>query len=161
MQDVSTLLNGYVLSAKSCAFFIDMIPRKGFVEVSYKEKIEAELVYDDSKDGGPVGMTSGRYAVESFSWTMLKARWLELLPYLAAKGLGSYGNAIFGFQAVYSEPIHVGPPGVDTIFGCRIVGREETYSEDIKALVVKCEMLALGMSGNGFTLSDPKRAIGL
>ncbi len=88
-QDLSTLLNGAVLSAKSCAFYVDMIPRKGFTEVTYKEKLEAELVYDDSKDGGPVGITSGRYSIESFSWTMLKSRWLELMPYIAAMGLGS------------------------------------------------------------------------
>lgn len=161
MQDVSTLLNGAIISAKSCRFYIDMIPRKGFVAVNYKEKLEDELVYDESPDGGPVGMTSGRYSVESFTFSMLYARWLEVMPYIAAKGLGSIGAARFGFQAVYSEQIHAGPPGVDTLFGCRIVGIEDDYSEDIKAKIVKCDLRSMGMSRNGFTLFDPKRELGL
>lgn len=160
-QALETILNGNVLSAKSCSFFVNMIPTKGFTEVSYKEKLESEYVYDDSKDGTPVGTTSGRYSIESFSWTILRAPWLRLMPQLAALGLGSIGAARFGFQAVYSEPIAASPPGVDTLFGCRIVGIEDAYQEDIKALVTKVELMSIGMSRNGFTLWDPKRSLGL
>jgi hypothetical protein len=156
---LATVLNGCVLSAKSCSFYIDLIPRKGILAVNYKEKIEAENVYDDDRTGTPVGSTSGRYSIEAFSITMLKANWLELMPYLTLKGLGSIGAARFSFVAEYSEPLDPLHTLVDAISPCRIVGVEDDYSEDIKALVTKLDLMALGMTRNGMMLWDLKRAL--
>ncbi len=92
---------------------------------------------------------------------MLKTRWSELMPYIAAKGLGSLGAARFGFCAEYSElqdPLHT---LVDTMSFCRIVKIGDDYSEDIKAAVTKLDLKSLGMTRNGFTLWDPKRGVGL
>ncbi len=159
MLEVATVLNGCILSAKSCSFFVDFIPRKGIVAVNYKEKLEAENVYDDDRTGTPVGSTSGRYSVESFSITMLKTKWAEFMPYLTLKGLGSMGAARFTFVAEYSEPLDPLHTIVDTLAYCRITGIEDDYSEDIKALVVKLDLMSLGMTRNGQMLWDLKRAL--
>src|SRR4051812_22485408 len=133
MLEVATVLNGNVLSAKSCQFFFDLVPRRGIVAVNYEEQLECEDVYDDSRDGAPVGTTYGRYSVSAFSITMLKTRWAELMPILALKGLGSLGVARFGFAAEYSEPLDPLHTLVDTMSFCRIVKIGDDYSEDIKA----------------------------
>ncbi len=158
--EIATVLNGSILSAKSCQFFLPApAPIRGILAVNYKEKLEAENVWDDDRTGMPVGSTSGRYSVESFSITMLKTRWVELMPILTLVGLGSIGSARFPFVAEYSElqdPLHT---VVDALFNCRITGIEDDYSEDIKALVVKLDLMALGMTRNGNALFDLKRAI--
>lgn len=168
MLDIATVLNGNILSAKSCSFFFDGIPRRGLVAVNYKEKLDVETVYDDSPDGAGIGSTSGRYAVESFSMTFLKAAWAAtgpipgIMQYLTLKGLGSYGSARFSFTAEYSEPLNPLATVVDTLAPCRIIGVEDDYSEDIKALVTKVDLHALLLVRQGTnTLFDPKRAIGL
>ncbi len=160
MIEVATVLNGCILSAKSCQFFLPApAPVRGIVAVNYKEKIDAENVYDDDRTGTPVGSTSGRYSVESFTITLLRTRWAELMPILTALGLGSIGAARFPFVAEYSEPLDPLHTIVDAIYPCRIVGIEDDYSEDIKALVTKLDLMALGMTRNGQTFWDIKRAI--
>lgn len=165
--NIATVLNGSILSAKSCQFFVDMIPRKGVVECTYKEKLDAEDVYDDDRTGTPVGSTSGRYSVDSFSLTLLRDSWNStgpipgLMQYLAAKGIGSFGAARFSFIAEYSEPLVPLSTVVDSLFYCRITGVEDAYSEDIKALVTKLDLKALALTRNGLTLFDPKRALPL
>ncbi len=162
MLEVATVLNGSILSAKSCQFFLPApVPVRGILACNYKEKLEAENVYDDDRTGMPVGSTSGRYSIESFTITMLRTRWVELMPVLTLLGLGSIGAARFPFVAEYSElldPLHT---VVDAISNCRIVGIEDDYSEDIKALVTKLDLMALGMTRNGQMLWDIKRALPL
>jgi len=158
--EVATLLNGRILSAKSCSFFVDFIPRRGIVAVNYKEKLEAEQVYDDSRTGTPVGSTSGRYSVESFSITMLRTAWADFMPYLTAKGLGSMGAADFDFVAEYHEPNDPLHTIVDALSHCRVVGIEDDYSEDIKALVTKLDLMANSLVRNGVhRLWDIKREL--
>lgn len=165
--DIATVLNGNILSAKSCKFFVDMIPRKGIVACNYKEKMDAENVYDDSRDGTPVGSTAGRYSVESFSLTLLRASWNSvgpipgLMQQLALKGLGSFGAARFAFTAEYSEPLVPLSTVVDNLFFCRVTGVEDDYSEDIKALVTKLDLMCLSMTRNGLTFFDLKRDLPL
>ncbi len=167
--DVATLLNGNILSAKSCQFFAPVpFPLKGVVACNYKEKLEAEHVYDDDRTGTPVGSTSGRYSVESFSITLLRSSWNcvgpipGLMQRLTLLGLGSFGAARFPFVAEYSEPLSPLQTCVDALAYCRIVGVEDDYSEDIKALVTKLDLMALGMTRNGTnTLWDVKRALPL
>ncbi len=160
MIELATVLNGCIISAKSCQFFLPApVPIRGIVAVNYKEKLEAENVYDDDRTGMPVGSTSGRYSIESFSITMLRTRWAELMPVLTLAGLGSIGAARFPFVAEYSEPLDPLHTVVDSIYSCRITGIEDDYSEDIKALVTKLDLMALGMTRNGMMLWDPKRAL--
>lgn len=162
MLELATVLNGSVLSQKSCQFFLPApIPIRGVVACNYKEKIDAENVYDDDRTGMPVGSTSGRYAVESFSLTLLATRWVELMPALTLLGLGSMGAARFPFIAEYSEPNDPLHTIVDALSICRIVGVEDDYSEDIKAKVVKLDLMANALTRNGNTLWDIKRAIGV
>ncbi len=158
--ELATVLNGSILSAKSCQFFMPApVPIRGILACNYKEKLEAENVYDDDRTGMPVGSTSGRYSVESFSITMLRTRWVELMPVLSLMGLGSIGAARFPFVAEYSEQLDPLHTVVDAIYSCRITGIEDDYSEDIKALVTKLDLMALGMTRNGNTLFDLKRAV--
>lgn len=165
--DIATVLNGNILSGKSCQFFVDMIPRKGIVALNYKEKLEAEDVYDDDRTGMPIGSTAGRYGVEGFTMTLLRSAWNcsagtpGLMQYLGLKGLGSYGAARFNFIAEYSEPLVPMQTVIDTLFYCRIVGVEDDYSEDIKALVTKLDLKALGITRNGVSLYDLKRSLPL
>lgn len=168
MLDIATVLNGNILSAKSCKYYFDGIPRRGLVAVNYKEKLDVETVYDDSPDGAGIGSTAGRYGVESFTITFLRAAWAAtgpipgIMQYLALKGLGSYGAARFSFTAEYSEPLNPGATIVDTLAPCRIIGVEDDYSEDIKALVTKVDLHALLLvRQGGETLFDAKRGLGV
>jgi hypothetical protein len=162
MIEMATVLNGSILSAKSCQFFLPApVPVRGVLACNYKEKLEAENVYDDDRTGMPVGSTSGRYSIESFTITLLRTRWVELMPVLSLLGLGSIGAARFPFVAEYSEPLDPLHTIVDAIQSCRIVGIEDDYSEDIKALVTKLDLMALGMTRNGAMLFDIKRALPL
>lgn len=167
--DIATVLNGSVLSAKSCKFFFDNIPRHGVVAVNYKEEIEAEDVYDDDPTGLPVGSTSGRYKISGLSITLLKKAWIGTAPpglalQLAARpeALGSFGAARWTFSAEYSEPQDPLNTILESIAFCRIVGVEDDYSEDIKTLVTKLDLKANFMTRqSGLTLFDPKRGLGL
>lgn len=157
---LATVLNGAILSNKSCQFFLPApIPRGGIVACNYKEKLDKEYVYDDDRSGMPVGTTSGRYSIESFSITMLRTAWAELMPVLTAYGLGSMGAAKFPFVAEYSEPLDPLHTIVDAMISCQITGIEDDYSEDIKALVTKLDLMAIGMTRNANMLYDIKRSL--
>ncbi len=169
-MEIETILNGNILSAKSCSFFFDMIPRGGVVAVSYEEKLETEDVYDDSKDGGPIGSTSGKYSIDGFSVTLLRNAWNAMGPkpglmqQMAIKGAlslapGSYGAARFSFVAEYSEPVAPMHTVVDAFANCRIVGVKDDYAEGIEKLVTVVTMKANRMTRNGLTLFSPTRAL--
>jgi hypothetical protein len=167
-MEIETLLNGNILSAKSCKFYFDFIPRRGIVAVDYEEKLDSTDVYDDANDGGPVGSTAGQYSIESMSITFLRNSWnalgpkpglMQQLGLKAAASLapGSYGLARFTFTAEYSEPIAPTHTVVDTFFDCRVTGVKDSYAKGSEELVTVVSMKSLRMSRNGLTLYAPVR----
>lgn len=152
--------NGNVMSAKSCAFMFFGVPYTGIQALDYSEKLEAELVHGTSKDGTPIGYSSGEYSVDAFSFQILKDAWIsKMLPHMAAISAalgspGSYGGARFPLVAQYQE----GPlVGTDTLEGCRIVGVKDTYAQGTGKLVTECTCMALMLRRNGLTLASLTR----
>lgn len=168
MADIDTLLNGNIIGAKSGSYFFDLIPRRGLVAVDYEEKLESDDVYDDHKDGGAVGETSGKYSIDGMSITFLASAWncmgpkIGLMQQLVAKALlrgeTGYGAARFSFVAEYSEPMAPMSTIVDSISNCRIVGVKDSYAEGIEKKVVVVAMKSSGrLTRNGATLYSPTR----
>jgi hypothetical protein len=70
------------------------------------------------------------------------------------------GAADFDFVAEYHEPNDPLHTCVDALSHCRVTGIEDDYSEDIKALVTKLDLMAIGLIRNGVnTLWDLKREL--
>jgi hypothetical protein len=152
--------NNNVISAKSCAFTLAGVPYVGIVALDYADKLDAELVHGNNKDGSPIGYTSGEYSVDGFTFQVLKDVWIaKMLPQLAALSAamlapGSYGGARFPWIAQYQE----GPlVGVDTLTGARVVGTKDTYAQGTGKLVVEVTCMAMTLMRNGLTLYDRTR----
>lgn len=165
MTDIlETRLNDVVYSATSCSWNIALAPFVGITALSYNEKRERKLVHGSRKDGTPLGMTGGKYSVESVTMTMLRSSFQRLAELLTPLGLGSYGDAKFPIVATYSEPfatINGVLPVTVAIDGCRITGVKDTYQEGIDELVTEVDMMAMALTRNGLRLWSVVNGIGV
>ncbi len=165
MTDIlETRLNDVVYSATSCSWLIAGAPFVGITALSYSEKRERKLVHASRKDGTPLGMTGGKYSVDSISMTMLRSSFQRLVEILTPLGLGSYGDAKFPIIATYSEPfatIQGVPPVVVAIDSCRITGVKDSYQEGVDELVTEVEMMALAVTRNGLRLWSTVNGLGI
>lgn len=156
MTDIlETRLNDVIYSATSCSWNIALAPFVGITALSYSEKRERKLVHASRKDGTPLGMTGGKYSVDSVTITMLRSSFQRLIELLTPLGLGSYGDAKFPIVATYSEPlatVNGVPPIVITIDGCRITGVKDSYQEGVDELVTEVEIQAMSLTRNGLRL---------
>lgn len=161
---IETRLNNTIYSATSCSWSIALAPFVGITALNYSEKRERKLVHASRKDGTPLGMTSGKYSVDSLSVTMLRSSFQRLIELLTPLGLGSYGDAKFPIVATYSEPlasISGVLPITIAIEGCRITGAKDSYAEGIEELVTEVDMMALALTRNGLRLWSVVNGIGL
>lgn len=165
MTDIlETRLNDVPFSATSCSWNIAGAPFIGITALAYSEKRERKLVHASRKDGTPLGMTSGKYSVDSVSMTMLRSSFQRLVELLTVLGIGSYGDARFPIVATYSEPLAslAGvPPITVLISGCRVTGVKDSYSEGIDEAVTEVEMMALTLRRNGSQLWSVVNGIGV
>lgn len=104
-------LNGVPLAWNSTRSTINgLFPMLGFTEINLEESREGEYVYAQQPDGRPLGITSGEYKVDSFSFKMLAASAELLYETLAISfgpsgaALGSFGDARFSYQLSIFEP---------------------------------------------------------
>lgn len=152
---IETRLNDNIYSATSCAWHINNAPFEGITAVNYEQKRERKLVHASRRDGTPLGMTSGKYSVGSFSMTMLRSSYQRLIELLTPLGLGSYGDARFTFRGSYTEPLASlkgVPPIVIFVDGCRITGEKDGTQEGIDELVTEIDMAAMSITRNGLRL---------
>ncbi len=165
MTDIlETRLNDVPFSATSCSWNIALAPFVGITALNYSEKRERKLVHASRRDGTPLGMTSGKYSVDSLSMTMLRSSFQRLVEVLTLVGLGSYGDARFPIIATYSEPLALAagvlPVTID-IAGCRITGVKDGYQEGIDELVTEVEMMAMALTRNQLRLWSVLNGLGV
>lgn len=150
---IETRLNDQPFSATSCTWNIALAPFVGVTHLGYSEKRERKLVHGSRRDGTPLGITGGKYSVDSLTITMLRSSAQRLIEILTVLGLGSYGDAVFPIVAKYYEPLRPQvPPIVVDIEGCRITGMKDDYQEGIDELVTDIDLMGLALTRNGMRL---------
>lgn len=161
---IETRLNDTIFSATSCSWNIALAPFVGITALDYAEKRDRKYVHASRKDGTPLGITNGKYSIDSLTMTMLRSSFQRLIEILTVIGLGSYGDAKFPIVATYSEPFALlsgVPPITVAIQGCRITGVKDSYAEGIDELVTEVEMKALALTRNGLRLWSVVNGIGV
>jgi len=154
-------VNNTVYSWTSCKFAIDGMPTGGIVAVDYEQKRERKIVYSNRQDGTPVGWTSGKYSVPSFSIKMLRSWADTFTTYLTAIGLGSYGDAEWAFSAQLIEPALPIPALPLILLGspCTIIGEKDAHEEGIDELLTEYDIACLAMTKNGKQLWSAIRSL--
>lgn len=152
-------INSTPYSWTSCLFTLDLAPYIGFKDVTYEETRERKLVHVAKRNGKPVGITSGKYQVNGFTFQVLPDTWGIMTDYLTLKGLGSYGDATFAFGAQYIEPVPGAIPMTTLITGCQVVGVKSAHAEGTDELVKEISCMALDITENGKILWSLARSI--
>lgn len=143
-----------IYSWRSTIHKIDGEPYEGIKACSYSEKLERKLVHAAKKDGTPLGMTPGKYTLESVSLTMLKDTANKLKRNLAEKaGNGSYGGVEFNYDLQHVEP---GQDAIScSLIGLRFTGNKADEKEGVDESEVQIELMGLRAveKCNGVTVS--------
>jgi hypothetical protein len=147
-------LNGCPLSWGSTRSRFNGAAYVGVLEVNVEESREGELIHAQQPDGVALGITSGLYKVDSFSFKMLAdtgeqmCQQLSLSFDLAGNFAGaSFGDARFTYQLEMFEPN--GPVMMITVVGCKIEKRKFATSKGSEALAFDFECKALQMQTTG------------
>lgn len=159
MPDVIRV-NSIVYSWTSTLFKFDGQPWQGVLSMDYEQKRERKVVYGARQDGQPLGVTSGKYEVPSFSMKMLKDSADNLTDYLSVKGLGSYGDADFTILVQVVEPVLGAFPITVLASPCWITGKKDAHEEGIDELVTEFEVKTLALVENGKRLWSVVRGLG-
>jgi hypothetical protein len=143
-----------IYSWKSSVHKIDGEPYEGIKSVSFSEKLERKLVHGAKRDATPLGMTGGKYTLESVSITMLKDTANKLKRNLAEKsGNGSYGGVEFNYDLQHVEPGQ--DPISVSLIGLRLTGNKADEKEGVDESEVQLELMGLRAveKCNGTTVS--------
>lgn len=152
-------VNQTIYSWTSTAHLIDQQPYQGIVAVEYEQKRTRKRVYGARQQGTPLGFTSGKYEVPTFTMKFLKDSAETFTDYLNALGEGSYGDAMFNYLLQISEPDFADVPITVSIEGCMIEGRKSTYDEGIDELVDEFTIACLLVTENGKQLWSAVRSL--
>jgi hypothetical protein len=153
-------LNGCPLSWGSTRSKVGGIAYVGFLEVAVEESREGELIHAQQPDGTPVGITSGLYKVDSFTFKTLVDTGEMICQQLSlsfdtqgnAAG-GSFGDARFIYTLEITEPN--GPTMTIRVNGAKIEKRKFSTAKGTEALAYEfeCKALSMGTTGAGRGLS--------
>jgi hypothetical protein len=163
--DTIVRINQTTFAWNSSLFLVDGQGIEGIVALDYEEKREIEIAYAARQDGRPVAWAGGgKYSVPSFKLRMLKDSFGALQTYLATGGLlnpgaGSYGDAVFSFQAQCVEPVIGNFPITLVASPCRVIGKRETREEGIGKLVTELDISCLELIENGIPLWSVVRSL--
>lgn len=152
-----------IYSWNSSVFKFDNQPFTGVVAADYELKRERKIVYAARQDGLPLGLTSGKFSVESFSMKMLIDSYDALTTYLTTKGLGSYGDPPFSWIAQCTEPISQAPGLIPLTASSPytwIVGSKAGYEEGVDEQLVEVTLASLSLTENGKQLWSALRSLG-
>lgn len=148
-------ISGIPFSWTSTASKVAGVAYTGFLEMNFEESREGELIHAQRQDGTPVGITSGLYKVDSFTFkTLLDTGELLCNQLAAAPGAnGSFGNARWTYVLEIFEP---GNPALTIqIFGAKIEKRKLATAKGTEALAYDFECKALQMQTVGAGLVLP------
>ena len=151
--------NGVTYGWQSCSMKIDLMPVRGILEFKYEDSRERKIVRGMDRSGKGFAKTPGRYDVTACSLKMLRDTWEEVSNYLTLKGLGSYGDAVFGITFQVSELIAGVLPITVQIDGCTIDKVSEEQVEGVDELATSIDCSALGIVRNGKVLYSVARAV--
>lgn len=147
-------LNGCPLSWTSTRSRINGIGYVGFLEVNLEESREGELIHGQQPDGTPLGITSGLYKVDSFSFKTLIDTGEMICQQLSASvsptagpAALSFGDARFIYQLEIFEPL--GPTMMITVNGCKIQKRKISTAKGTEALAYEFEIQPINMTTMG------------
>jgi hypothetical protein len=159
-QDVLLRLNGTPLSWTSTRSRVSGLCYSGFLEVSAEESREGELIHGQQPDGVALGITSGLYKVDSFTFKTLADTGEQIQEQLgisisqtSGAAAGSFGDARFTYQMEMFEPN--GPTMMLTINGCKIEKRKISAVKGTEALAYEytCKAISLTTTGVGSGLT--------
>ena len=150
-------VNATTWSWQSCIFKVDGQGTEGVVAIDYEDKLDTRTVYSNQQDGGPLGMSQGRYQIASFPLAMLRDSALALKNYLATKATasasGSYGQAVFTLTLQLAELDSAnGVPTTVVFSSCRIVGEKASHEEGTDAAITEYQVACLLILQDGNTL---------
>ncbi len=153
-----------ILSWPSTSVKILGSPFKGIQGIKFEEKRERKQVYGMSRDGVPVGQTSGKYTPGPLNLKMLADSFKVLTALLAASNpltLGSYGDVKFPIVVKYEEPLD--PTGITivTFTTCTVQGVADDLSEGGDENMVDVTLGCMGVTRNGLTLYSRVRGLSL
>lgn len=152
-------INNTIFSWNSCSFRFDGVPYNGILGLDYEQKRERKVVHAARRDGRPLGKTSGKYTVPTFTLNMLRDSADKLTTQMTVKGLGSYGDAEFVFVAQYIEPLQI--PITVLCTGCTIDGEKDGNQEGVDELTTEFTIGCLSILKNGKSLASVVRGIPL
>lgn len=142
-------VSGIPFSWTSTASKVNGVPYIGFLEMNFEESREGELVHAQRGDGTPLGITSGLYKVDSFTFKTLIDTGEQICQQLAATPFanGSFGNARWIYTLEIFEPGN--PVLTITITGAKIQKRKLANAKGAEALAYEFECAALRMTTVG------------
>jgi hypothetical protein len=151
-------VNGTPLSWTSTRSRIDGLAYVGFLEVNWEESREGEYIHGQQPDGTPLGITSGLYKVDSFTFKTLIDTGEQILQQLSLSAsvsplgvaAGSFGDARFVYQLEIFEP--QGPTMMLNINGCKIEKRKMSTAKGTEALAYEFECKASSVTTIGVGL---------
>jgi hypothetical protein len=131
---------------------VDGVPYTGFLEVSWEESREGEYVHAQRSDGTPLGVTSGLYKVDSFSFKTLIDTGEQICQQLTATGLGSFGSAQWNYTLQIFEPGN--PTMTINISRIKIEKRKFSTAKGAEALAYEfeCKAASVQVIGAGLGL---------
>lgn len=153
----SLRVNGVPFSWTSSVFRIGGQAVKGIVAVDWAEKRERKLVQAMDQSGVPLGITSGQYSIESFSFKALVGSWAAIADVLSIAGLGSYGDATFPIQVQAIEPSIGSIPLIMNASGMVVTGVKESRAVGVEELVKEVTLMGLTIIENGHILYSLQR----
>ena len=140
-------VSGVPFSWASTRSKVNGVPFTGFLEIGWEESREGEYIHAQRGDGTPLGITSGLYKVDSFTFKTLIDTGEMICQQLAALGLGSYGNARWNYTV---EIFEVGNPVITlNVSGIKIEKRKFSTAKGSEALAYEFEAKALGIQTIG------------
>ena len=157
-------INKSTFAWTSSVFMVDGQQVEGIKSLDYEEKREIEAVWAARQDGTPIAWAGGgKYSVPSFKMRMLKDTFSVLQAYWAASGtlgpgLGSFGDALWTFQAQCVEPVIGSIPITLVAAPCRVVGKRETREEGTGVLLTELDIGCLQLIENGIPMWSVVRA---
>lgn len=155
-------VSGVPFSWTSTSSKVEGVPYTGFLEVNVEESREGEYVHAQRTDGTPVGITTGLYKVDSFTFKTLIDTGEQLSQQLAllSNPPGSFGNVRWTYIL---EIFEIGNPTlVITVNGVKIEKRKLAAVKGTEALAYEFECKALSMVtvGVGLALSGEPMTLG-
>lgn len=154
-------VGGFMFSRTSVCTKIDGVPYTGIIEVNGGEKREGEFQYGQRPSGRPLGVTSGLYAPDAFTFKAYIETGEMICEQLAAIGRGSFGNVLFPFiLEIFENPTL---PTMSIAWDLvKIESRKFALPTDAGGLLYEFECKHQGMSsrGEGIGLSGLESILG-